>query len=55
MTDPTPGQLCYEAYARQRHDGTVLLPWTQMQPPLRLAWEIAAQAVLALKEEGTND
>jgi hypothetical protein len=46
----TPGQVCYEAYARSRHDGTVVLPWANLRPDMWLAWDAAALAVLAWED-----
>jgi hypothetical protein len=52
MPEQTPGQIAYEAYARQRHHGTVLCPWANLRPELRVAWEAAAATVrMAYKEE----
>jgi hypothetical protein len=54
MPDPTPGQVAYEALVRAGYpdmaaDATDL--WHTVTPALKRAWEAAAQAVLALKQE----
>lgn len=54
MPEPTPGQVAYAAYCRVvygvhvRDDDYAELTWGQHD-----AWEAAAQAVLALKQEET--
>jgi hypothetical protein len=51
----TPGQIAYEGYMRV-HVGTgqaVTWGYALLEPHERDAWEAAAQAVLAMKEEGT--
>jgi hypothetical protein len=50
----TPGQRCYETFVRVGYpqvtaDAADL--WHTVPPHLRRAWEAAAQAVLALKQE----
>jgi hypothetical protein len=50
---PTPGEICYEAYAALLLQ---LAPWgtvdfAQLTAFHQRAWEAAAQAVLALKEK----
>lgn len=45
MCDPTPGQICYEAFW---HDTTPDLrgdPWATLPAPTQRRWEAAAQAV----------
>ena len=54
-SNPTPGQLAYETFVRvgypemERHVDELL--WQTLRPDLKRAWEAAAQAVLALKQE----
>jgi hypothetical protein len=47
MPNPTPGQICYEAYQAAYDCFIWTLPWTQLQPHFRHVWDAAAQAVLA--------
>ena len=45
---PTPGQLCYEAFdAAFPADRFVRLTWDEQAPAVQAAWEAAARAVLA--------
>ena len=45
--DPmTPGQIAHETYWRTFADRPPTLPWEQLIPDNRDAWEAAAQAVL---------
>ena len=47
---PTPGELAYVAYVRQRYrlpEADAALTYTRSIPEERAAWEAAAQAVLA--------
>jgi hypothetical protein len=53
MTDPTPGQIAYEAYCRceygpymARADGPLTWGWSLLLDSERAAWDAAAQAVL---------
>jgi hypothetical protein len=55
MTDPTPGQIAYEAYW---HDTKQMLrghPWDTLPSTEQAHWDAAAQAVLALKEEDSRE
>ena len=47
---PTPGQIAYEAYYRS-HPFAECMDWTMLSHESHAAWEAAAQAVLAWKEE----
>jgi hypothetical protein len=54
MTDtPTPGEIAYTAYFQAMYETipTSSDVWTWQTPAVQQAWEAAAQAVLALKEE----
>jgi hypothetical protein len=49
MPNPTPGQICYDAWrALQRRPWLYdcPLPWEQLHTSTQAAWEAAAQAVL---------
>jgi hypothetical protein len=52
MSDPTPGQIAYEAYlSTWPHTLLAGLRAWQDEPPIQQrAWEAAAQAVLAAQE-----
>jgi hypothetical protein len=59
---PTPGQIAYAAYLRcfgaypAQMPSTVLPgPWVFLSPLQQQCWEAAAQAVLAMKEEGGHE
>ena len=53
MPEPSPGQVCYEAFVLGLG---VRVPraWETYDLPMQRAWEAAAQAVLAWKEERHN-
>lgn len=49
---PTPGEIAYETYWGTWNDGLPpALPWDQIIPDNKRAWEAAAQAVVAMQEE----
>lgn len=54
MSDPTPGERCYAAYVQARYGmpaADAAASYTGSIPQEQAAWEAAAQAVLALKEQ----
>jgi hypothetical protein len=53
MPDPTPGQINYEAWFLTMHNTPPAgsLRWAALEGSARDAWEAAAEAVLALREE----
>lgn len=54
MSNPTPGQLCYEAWWIAFGDDPPLADaYHQLTPRAQQSWEAAAQAVLALQGAGT--
>ena len=56
MPDPTPGQVCYEAFdAAYPADRFVRLTWEEQAPAVQRAWDAAAQAVLTLAQEEERD
>lgn len=48
---PTPGQVAHETYWRTFAGRPPTLPWAQLIPENRAAWDAAAQAVLAQKDK----
>ena len=48
---PTPGQVAHATYWLTFAGRPPTLPWAQLIPENRAAWEAAAQAVLALQQE----
>jgi hypothetical protein len=49
LTQINPGQIAHETYWRTFAGRPPTLPWAQLIPDNRDAWEAAAQAVLALR------
>lgn len=49
MPDPTPGEVCYDAWVRASARWR-RLPWRHLTPEKQATWEAAAQAVLARQE-----
>lgn len=50
MHEPTPGEVAYLAYWPAL-DIAPPVPWNGLSPVVHTAWEVAAEAVLAWKEE----
>lgn len=51
LSDKTPGQLNYEAYWSAWRPADYPIGWSTLQDGQRHAWEAAAQAVRAMREE----
>jgi hypothetical protein len=58
MPNPTPGETAYEAYAARLPRlpfVTYIPPYGLLEVEHRMAWEAAAQAVLAWRAQGVDD